>query len=276
MNRYSLNSRILGAGTKVPFSFISAFQDILLIVAAKISVTRVMKVKQSLTLEPSWRIWAYRKFKGAQTFTLTGVNNIHQWVKVYLAGVQNFALSTVAVQKRIIKFVSAIPFDLTASFRMLHYQYGKPLAQFTINGVVNVRTAIRAQLAQALELGPVVKVRTALRVIVSQLLAVLDGIVAFDIPSASAGADRTVVVPWFTRQIIVPSASYSGGRVATMDTQAGTATTPTTPARDTAYDFTGKLDDLRDVESKNAASGQTLVFDGKEWVPTEVDGGTFE
>lgn len=255
MNRSALNSAILGSGSRLPLSFAAAYQALYLIAVMTAGVIRRGVVNQSLNLSGTPTARVKRFFKAAEAMSLKYSAECHAWVKVYGKIVQNFALGYETVARRVAYMKVTSVMSLVPTVRSHFVRSAKAVQQFALESLIEIRTAILAAINGSVGLRGV--------------------LTAYDIPTASAGVDRTAYVTWFTRQIVVPGSAFSGDRKAVLDS-AGTRPpeTPGTPG--TGTDFGARLDDLRDVVSIDPSAGEVLVFDGVEWVPAKIDGGTFE
>lgn len=277
MNRYALNSQVIGVGAGKPLSVASAFQALYLVASAARSTVRTRAVvDDNLNLSAVASPTIYRIFEAAQTMSLAYEADVHRWVKVYGRAVQNFALGYRSAAGKLVLFRTRTILYLRDVMRAKQTRFMDLALSVKAVGRTVVRSAILAPVEQALRLGRVVEFRKAFLEVFHQDMGLLTYIDAQDVPTAMAASDRTAIVSWFTRQVIVPAAEFSGSRKATLDVQTGTAPTGGSGgATSGEFNFTGKLDDLRDVESKNATPGEVLTYENGEWKPTKIDGGEF-
>lgn len=191
MNRSALNTTVLGVGSKIPLSFVSAAQALYLIVSAGAHVIKSASFSQTLALGGSQKATIRRMMAVAQTMSLQYHADVHAWVKVYAQAVQNFALSTSSKATRILHAV-VVQTLLVTCFGYARLQQAMTTAQsFVMNGVATLRTAIRATASRAMSL--------------------TTSITAFDITTTPANDERTTVVPVDNRVTIVPGESYESG-----------------------------------------------------------------
>lgn len=278
MNRYALNSQVIGVGAGRPLSVASAFQALYLVASAARSTLRTRAVvDDNLNLYAVASPTIYRIFEAAQTMSLAYEADVSRWVKVYGRAVQNFALGYNSIAGKLILFRTNTVLYLRDVMRAKRTRFMDLALSVKAVGRTVVRSAILAPVEQALRLDRVVEFRKAFLEAFHQDMGLLTYIDAQDVPTAMAASDRTAIVSWFTRQVIVPAAEFSGSRKATLDVQTGTAPTGSSGgATSGEFNFTGKLDDLRDVVTKTPQPGELLGFDGEEWKPTVIDGGEFE
>lgn len=299
MNRYPLNSRILGAGSQLPLTFAAAVQEMILAVTATAVAIRGMRASRSMKMSYVFAPEITRLFKAVQSVTLGGAVNLKVWFKKYIAGSTTFSLGMSLTLRKLIKryIAAAQSFRLTysATLRQRIKTYAAAVQNFAmssrarsirqlhlhVNQAVTIAGNLRTRITRAMEaaqsfvLARSVDIRTAFLTAINGAVGLRGVLTAYDIPTASAGVDRTTYVSWVTRQIVVPGAAFSGDRKAVLDS-AGTRPTEPPATVGNSTEFGGRLDDLRDVVSIDPTAGEVLVFDGTEWVPAKIDGGTFQ
>lgn len=137
MNRYPLNSRVIGAGSESPLSYVSAIQNFVLEVVATAYAIRGMRVNQSLSLEQTVQTVITRLFKAAQTFALDVSLTTKTYFQKYAEAAQDFVLSTTATaRQRIKRYVQAAQtFALTAQFNIRHWikTYASAVQNFALS-----------------------------------------------------------------------------------------------------------------------------------------------
>lgn len=132
-----------------------------------------------------------RYAQAAQTFALTAQFNVRHWIKTYASAVQNFALSQTSKYRGRISFSANQALSLPGSFRTRITRSAKAAVSFVLDGVVTIRTAIGASIAESLILA--------------------SSIIASDRTSLPANIERTVEIPESSRIVVVPGESYESG-----------------------------------------------------------------
>lgn len=235
MNRYPLNSRVIGAGSESPLSYASAVQNFVLEVVATAIAIRGMRANQSLTLDQTMRAVVTRLFAAAQTLALNFSLTTKTYFMEYAEAAQNFVLTTTATaRQRIKRYVEASQaLALRAAIDVRHYikTYAAAVQNFALGVNAKYRARVSFKATQALSavgsfrtritrgmrvagsfvLNGAVELRTAIGASVTQALVLASSIIASDRTSAPANIERTVEIPDTSRTVVVPGESYESG-----------------------------------------------------------------
>lgn len=108
MNRYPLNTRVLGAGSQIPLTMATAVQVMYLAVAATARSIRWTKVNGTLANTSLTDATITRAFKATQQLTIASVIAPSVWFTKYISAAGTFALQTsVTVHHRIRRTINA-------------------------------------------------------------------------------------------------------------------------------------------------------------------------
>lgn len=235
MNRYPINSRVIGAGGESPLSYVAAFQSFVLHVAATAVAIRGMRASQSLTLEQTARAIITRFFAASQALALDLSLTTKTYFMKYGTATQALALTVAGIARQQIKRYaqSTQALALSASITIHHWikTYATALQNFALStsGKCGLRfyPTVAQTLAGAGQIRPTIyrsfkasgaailtgaiTIRTAVRASANQVFALITSIKAADRTIQPANADRMVAVPVTQRTIIVPGESYESG-----------------------------------------------------------------
>lgn len=235
MNRYPLNSRVIGAGSESPLSYAAAIQNFVLNVAAAAVAIRGMRANQSLTLAHTSRALAIRIFASAQTLVLDAAVVTKLYFMTYAAAAQSFILqNTATARQRIKRYAQAAQamtlsssmtlhqwiktyaaatqnFALGQSAKFMRYVYPEASQPMGLNGRIVTTLIQSAKASTALVMNGVAACRTAIRVSATQLLQLITTAIAADRTSSPANSERTIQVPSASRTVVVPGESYESG-----------------------------------------------------------------
>ena len=235
MNRYPINSRVIGAGGESPLSYVSAIQNFVLQVAATAVAIRGMRVSQSLTLEQTARAITTRFFAAAQTLALdlslttktyfmkygsaaqvlamTVVATARQRIKRYAQATQSLALlSSMTIHQWIKTYATGLQnFALATEAKYARHAFGKAAQNLTAVGGIRPMIYRSFKAAGHFVLSSRVTIRTAIRTTASQVFALIGSITASDRTTTPANAERSIEVPAASRSVIVPGESYESG-----------------------------------------------------------------
>ena len=235
MNRYPLNSRVIGAGSESPLSYVAAVQNFVLQVAATAIAIRGMRVNQSLTMNQTARAVITRLFAAVQELALNLSLTTKTYYMTYAEAAQNFVLSTTATARQRIKRYAqaAQTFALTSTLTIHQYiktyaaavqnfalgqtskfaRYVHPRVAQSLTAVASFRaTLIRsAKSAVSFVLGRAITIRTAIGATITESLVLASSIIASDRTTLPANIERTVEIPESSRMVVVPGESYESG-----------------------------------------------------------------
>lgn len=197
MNRYPLNSQVLGAGSQVPLTLATAVQNMVLAVAAasrvirgmradsvlqlssvgNYRVRRIFKAVESLALSSNIKLttWYQKYLSATSTLSLNASITVHQWIKRYvLASVTLGLASRVSVRHLIRTYASAVQNFAMATTS----KYSRRVLLITLQQMglgLSLRSLHKKSFkaAQIVAVNGVVKARTALRGIADQMLQLL-------------------------------------------------------------------------------------------------------
>lgn len=235
MNRYPLNSRVIGAGSESPLSYATAIQNFVLNVAAAAVAIRGMRANQSLTLAQTSRALAIRLMTAAQTLVLDATVITKLYFMAYAEAAQSFILQTTATaRQRIKRYAQAAQvlaltasmtlhqwiktfaattqnFALGQSSKFMRYAYAKANQPMALTSRI-VSTLIQsAKSGAVLALNGIAVCRTAIRATANQLMQLVTSAVAANRTSSPANSERTVEVPSASQTVVVPGESYESG-----------------------------------------------------------------
>jgi hypothetical protein len=235
MNRYPINSRVIGAGGESPLSYVVAFQNFVLHVAATAVAIRGMRASQSLTLEQTARAIITRFFAASQVLALNLSLTTKTYFMKYGTAAQTMALTVAAIARQQIKRYaqSTQALALSASITIHHWikTYATALQNFALSTSGKYARHIYPSVAQTLAgtgqirptiyrsfkasgvaiLTGAITIRTAVRTSASQVFALITSITAADRTTQPANAERSLSVPVTPRTAIVPGESYESG-----------------------------------------------------------------
>lgn len=235
MNRYPLNSRVIGAGSESPLSYVAAFQNFYLYVAATAHAIRGMRANQPLSLNQTSRAITTRLFSavgtlalelslttrtrfqtyvtGATTLTLTTAITVHQRIKRYAQAAQTFALTSTFTIHQLIKTYAAALQNFALGQTSKYSRLVFPKVSQKLSAVGSFKTSITrsAKAAVSFVLRRAVTIRTAIGASITEALVLASSIIASDRTTLPANLERTVEIPESSRMVVVPGESYESG-----------------------------------------------------------------
>lgn len=216
MNRYPLNSRVIGAGSSSALSYVAAIQNLILQVAATASAIRVMRASQTFTLAQVADTAITRFFKAvqvcaldmslttktyfmkyvevAQSLVLSYSATARQRVRTYAIAAQALALkSTLTVRQWVKTYAAAVQnFAMQTASRYSRHTFANAAQRFMAVGALTTRVTRYMKVAQTMAIEGVTNARKAVLAAVNQAMALAYRVVATRRTAIHAQATRAM------------------------------------------------------------------------------------
>lgn len=157
MNRYPLNSRVIGAGGQSPLSYATAIQVFVLSVVATAYSIRGMRVDRSLRLSDAVDTVITRLFAATQTLALDLSLTTKTYFQKYAQATQEFALTTLVIAsqqiKQFVQLAQTLSLNLSGDFRHWIKTYAAAVQNFALGQTANYSRIVLLIKNQAATLG---------------------------------------------------------------------------------------------------------------------------